>query len=168
MALEVARSYTEWMEAAAAAASNDDFDKAIMYYQKAIKLEPHEARAYNRAMILLRKTSRLQEELSLIEKAIDTFTRLQKKKAEKLLSKKAGLRKLSQSLAIAMGTANKKGEALTHTEPISSWLKRKAAVEQKLAKPVAKKKPVKKAPVKPTLKKPVKTAVKKTTRKKKK
>lgn len=132
MTMEIARSYAELMEAARAAEEKQNFDAAATLYQKAIREEPHEPLPYQRAMILLRKLHRYEDELALIKKGIATFIALQKKNSQKLIGKNAAVKKLSLSLALSLGVADKRGESNTHPEPVRGWMVRKETVEKKL------------------------------------
>ena len=169
MALEIARTFTENMMAAQAAERSGDAEVAASYYEKAIKQEPHEEKAYRRLMIIYRKLYRYEDELRLIDKGIKVFTTLHQKRSKKLLLKNVAVTRLSRSLAKSLGLTDAKGKETFLPPPIPAWQKRREAVEKKLgrtAKAAAKKKKaVKKNTVKSHRTGPAKkTAVKKTKR----
>lgn len=168
MALEIARTFTENMMAAQAAERSGDAEAAATFYEKAIKQEPHEEKAYRRLMIIYRKLYRYEDELRLIDKGIKAFTTLHQKRSKKLLSKNSAAARLSRSLAKSLGLTDAKGKENFLPPPIPIWQKRREAVEKKLgrtAKAAAnKKKAVKKNTVKSRRPTPAKKAAAKKTK----
>lgn len=144
MSLEVARSYTESINAAKEAERKGEPEKAAALYERAIRLEPHDENAYRRLMIIYRKLYRYEDELRLINKGIKTFTVLHEKKTKKLLSKNLAAARLSRTLAKSLGLADAKGKEKNLPPPIPAWQKRREVVEKKLG-PTSKKAVKKKA-----------------------
>lgn len=134
MALYVARSYSELMAEAREAEENDELEKAAKLYERAIKMEPHEDKAYNRLMIIYRKLTWYEEELKTIKKGIEAFQELYQKKSERLLGKNKTVARLSNALARSLGQKGKKADPLHYPEPIPKWLKRQKTVEKKLGR----------------------------------
>jgi two-component SAPR family response regulator len=132
MALHVAKSYNELMAEAKEAEENNELEKAAKIYQRAIKSEPHEEQPYNRLMIVYRKLTQYEDELSIIKKGIVAFEELYQKKAEKILGKSQTVSRLSNALAKSLGQKGKKTEPLYYPEPIPKWIKRQKVVEKKL------------------------------------
>ena len=107
-----------------------NIDKAIQYYEAAIKDEKADELPYNRLMILYRKEKRYKDELRVINKGIKVFTDFYKKStANRGAGKK--LSALSDAFMMSAGLKDKKGELLYQPEPIGKWTKRREIVESK-------------------------------------
>ena len=132
MALYVAKSYQELMLEAKEAEGNNELEKAVKIYQRAVKMQPHEEQPYNRLMILYRKLTQYEEELHTIKKGIAAFEELYQKKSEKLLGKSKTVTRLSNALAKSLEQKGKKTDSVYYPQPIPKWMKRQKAVEKKL------------------------------------
>ena len=132
MALYVAKPYRELIEEAREAEQNNELEKAAKWYERAIKMEPHEEQPYNRLMIIYRKLKRYEDELRIIKKGIEAFQEVYQKKSERLLGKNQSVTRLSNALAKSLGQKGKKTEAQYYPEPIPKWIKRQTVVEKKL------------------------------------
>ena len=134
MALEIARTYDELIKLGKEAETSNDYSKASKYYEKAIKLEPHAEFAYNRLMVIFRKTKDYESELKTIQKGIETFESYNEKKARRIFGRDSKAIQISNSLAKSLGLKDKKGKNLIHPEPIGKWIKRAETVKKKLQK----------------------------------
>ena len=132
MALEIARTYDELIKLGKEAEMSKDYSKALKYYEKAIKMEPYIEFAYNRLMILYRKTKDYENELKTIQKGIENFESFNEKRARRVIGKDTKAIQLSNSLAKSLGLKDKKGKNLIHPEPIGKWVKRAEIVKKNL------------------------------------
>jgi tetratricopeptide (TPR) repeat protein len=131
--MHVAKTYDELVDEAREAESTD-VDTAVKLYQRAIKQEPHDERAYDRLMIVYRKEKRYEEELDLINKGIKAYEEFFAERSKKIVGKNAKAVQISNALAKSLGLKDKKGKDHILKEPIASWVKRKEIVEKKLGK----------------------------------
>lgn len=132
MTLHVAKTYHELMTEAKEAEEKKELEQAAKLYERAIRLERHEDRAYDRLMIVYRRLTWYEEELKLIKKAISTFEEFYQKKSERIIGKNKTAERLSNALAKSLGQRGKKTEDLFFPEPIPKWIRRQKVVEKKL------------------------------------
>lgn len=132
MALYVAKSYHELISEAGEAEENNELEQAAKIYERAIKMEHHEEKPYNRLMIIYRKLAWYEDELKIIKKGISAFENLYQKKSERLLRNNRSVEILSKALAKSLEQKGKKTGNLHHPEPIAKWMKRQKVVERKL------------------------------------
>src|SRR5687767_1150387 len=107
-----------------------DWEKASLIYEKLIKSNPLEEKAYDRLMIILRKQKEYKKELALINKGIKAFRDLHESQSKSQLNRKA--LQLSKALLKSTGLADEKGVALYQQEPVGRWTRRKKLVENKV------------------------------------
>jgi tetratricopeptide (TPR) repeat protein len=108
-----------------------NIDKAIQYYEDAIKDERADELPYNRLMILYRKEKKYKDELRIISKGIKVFTAFYKKSTSDR-SKGKKLSDLSEAFMKSAGLKDKDGELVYQPEPIGKWTKRREVVEGKM------------------------------------
>ncbi len=101
------------------------------YYEKLVRDNPLNQKAYNRLMIIYRKEKNHKKELQVINKAIREFEKFNKsiikKKSKKITSLSKGLNK-------QMGLVGPQGKPVYDPEPLSTWKKRREVVLRKLGK----------------------------------
>jgi tetratricopeptide (TPR) repeat protein len=121
----------EWLEIAEDHEANEELRDAAEAYEKVIKNDSVNERAYNRLMIIYRKLKEPEKELTVINKGIKAFEHLnhipEKDHDKKVVN-------LSRSLMKLTGLADKKGKLLYLPEPLGKWQKRKMIIEKKLKK----------------------------------
>ena len=127
-----AKHFTAYIEDARQAEADGDPDKAIEWYEAAIKQEPLEIFPYNRLMILYRKFKKPGKELKVINKAIKVFREYYDEKSNKLLHNKK-LEMASRALLKTLTPAGQKPVTI-YPEPLPGWIKRKTLVEKKASK----------------------------------
>ena len=119
-----------WLGKAKELESQEDPEKAVSAYEKAIKENPLNEYAYDRLMIIYRKNKEYKKEKAVIIKAIKAFEQFYKSTSKAPRSKKIIL--LSKAFMKSTGLADKKGKLLYQKEPLARWNKRKVVVEKKL------------------------------------
>ena len=82
-------------------------------------------------MIIYRKLKQPTKELSIIDDAIKAFLAHNKTSPT---GKNTKVIQLSKQLNILVGLTDKKGNALHDPEPIATWKKRKALLQQRMKK----------------------------------
>lgn len=128
--VKTAHTTAEWLQKAREQEVEGELEEAATAYEKVIKSDNLNELAYNRLMIIYRKTKQPEKELAVIKrgiKAFEEFYTSARKNNKKVSS-------LSLSLMKLTGLADKKGKSLYDPEPIARWKKRKAMVESKLRK----------------------------------
>ena len=119
------------LTAKAAEAEKSNPALAIELYNRILKTDPLQTRAYDRLMILYRQEKNYKKELSTINSGIKTFEKFYKEQLGKPSKK---ISEISQKLNKAFHLVDKKGNSLYTPEPIGRWQKRKQTVEKKLEK----------------------------------
>lgn len=132
MALSVAKHYSELIKSARALEEEEESEKAASFYQQAIRQKPLEELPYNRLMIHYRKQKDYEEELKVINKALDVFISHYNKLPEKLIGKNKKIEQLSKALLKTV--SKEKKPQPYYPEPVPKWMKRKEMVEKKLGK----------------------------------
>ena len=99
-------------------------------YKKMIRIYPLKEEAYDRLMIIYRRTKNYEGEIGVIKKAVKAFEEKFGKAGQQPRGKK--LISLSKSLLKSVGLADKKGKPLYEHQPIARWNKRKQLVEARL------------------------------------
>ena len=125
-------SYLNNIQLAAEEETKGNIDGAIKYYEEAIKDERADEMPYNRLMIIYRKEKKYKDELRVINKGIKVFSQFYKKTTAKTAKGKK-LSDLSDAFMMSAGLKDRKGTLVYQPEPIGTWIKRKAVVEQKEA-----------------------------------
>jgi ribosome recycling factor len=107
-----------------------DTAKAIKLYEQNIRQDKADEFAFDRLLILYRKTKAYKDELRVINRGIEVFS----KRYSALLetahsdhSNRSKIKRLSDSLMKKIGMKN-----IYQPEPLGKWLKRKQAVAKKL------------------------------------
>ncbi|MFT3910955.1 MAG: hypothetical protein QM737_16165 [Ferruginibacter sp.] len=98
-------------------------------YEKRIKQNPLDEKAYHRIMILYRKLKEYKKELNVINRAIrsfEAFHRSQGKKTNK------SIQSISNKLNRALGLVDNKGKSTYDREPVAGWKRRKKVVMRKI------------------------------------
>lgn len=132
MSLQSIISIKDTIEKAREAEAGQEVERAIELYKQVIKDNPVNEPAYDRLMILYRKSGRYKDELKIINAGIKAFESLYKAKSKHSRSRKVA--EISSALLKSTGLADKKGNHLYEPEPIGKWKKRKLVVEKKLMK----------------------------------
>jgi hypothetical protein len=98
--------------------------------EKLILRHPKETGAYNRLMVIYRKTREPRKELNVINKAIKEFEEAFKKKTPGYDKK---IIRLSKAIRKMTGLADEKGNNIYQWGELSKWKKRKELVVKKLS-----------------------------------
>jgi tetratricopeptide (TPR) repeat protein len=130
--VHIVKSLHELLSEAKQAEQNEDISEATKLYERAIKQAPTDERAYNRLMIIYRKEKEYDAELKVIDKGIDSFTKLYQSKTKKVVGNDKEAVRLSNALIKSLGLKDKKGNDLIEHEPIATWKKRRAVVLKKI------------------------------------
>ncbi len=127
--MRVHQNYMELIDSGRQYELDDDPTKAIKCYKDAISQNPVDIFPFSRLMILYRKEKKYEEELKVINKAIETF----KSFYDKRIKKFSRPNKLGQASKALLNHLNKGDKGLDeYPAPVPAWLKRKELVEQKL------------------------------------
>ncbi|HYF33580.1 MAG TPA: hypothetical protein VD993_20790 [Chitinophagaceae bacterium] len=140
--MRVTRDYTTLIECGKQNELDQNIEEAIQCYKEAIALKPFDELPFTRLMILYRKEKRYEDELKVIDKAIEVFKSFYDKKTRKF-SRDNKLGEISRMLLKNLNKGNKGLDE--YPEPLPKWTKRKALVEEKLGKQTDKKKKAKRA-----------------------
>jgi tetratricopeptide (TPR) repeat protein len=111
---------------------NNNVDEAIRMYHKCVRLNPASEFAYNRLLILYRKSKQYKKELAVIKQGIRFFDSLFTK--QKKIKRSNTITRLSNALMKSTGLADKKGKLLFEQQPILKWKQRALLVEKRLEK----------------------------------
>ena len=112
-----------------------DLNPASKLYEESLDKTYPDPFPFERLIIIYRKLKRFKDELRVIKKGIDIFTRENERQLKEKIStkvKKNQLAKLSNAFLKTSGLIDKKGKATFYPEPINKWMKRKVLVEQKV------------------------------------
>ena len=101
-------------------------------YEKIIRKDRYNEKAYDRLMIIYRKNKDYAKELKLIEAGIKAFSELYNKAVKRKPDKKTV--RLSRALLKLTGLSDKKGNPLYQREPINKWTKRKSILLSRMKK----------------------------------
>jgi tetratricopeptide (TPR) repeat protein len=135
--MRVRQNYTELIGCGKQHELDDDPKEAIRCYEDAISQNPIDVFPFSRLMILYRKEKNYEDELRVINKAIDTFTAFYDKKFKKF----SRPNKLGQASKALLKHLNKNDKGLDeYPAPLPAWMKRKEMVEQKLGQKKTKRK----------------------------
>lgn len=123
-------------QSAAEAEASGDIDLAISLYEKNIKRGMADSVPFDRLLVLYRKQKRYKDELRVINKGIEVFSKQMEKQQQQMLSgrNKSQLKRLSARFGKKVGLVNKKGNDVYVPAPVSRWLKRKEVVQKRLKK----------------------------------
>lgn len=130
--VHIVRSLHEILAEAKDAELNGNISEATKLYERAVKQEPTDERAYNRLMIIYRKEKDYNAELKVINKGIEAFEKLYQAKSKKIIGSDKEAVRLSNALIKTLGLKDKKGNDLIEHEPIAKWKKRREIVRKKL------------------------------------
>ncbi len=108
----------------------DEPGKAVAAYEKLISENPLNEYAYDRLMIIYRKSKEYKKEKAIITRAIKAFEQFYKSASR--ISKSKKILSLSKAFMKSTGLADNKGKLLYQKEPLARWNKRKKVVEKKL------------------------------------
>lgn len=134
--MRATRDYTELIECGRQHEQDGSIEEAIRCYREAINQKPFDEFPFARLMILYRKEKEYEEELKVINKAIDVFRSFYDEKTRKF-NKNTKLGRISQALLKNLNKGNKGLDE--YPAPLPAWMKRKELVEQKLGKQKKKK-----------------------------
>ncbi len=110
-----------------------EMEEATAIYEKIIKKSPVHEYAYNRLMIIHRKSKEYKKEKAVIDAAIKTFQQFYSNSLK--LSPTSKVKTLSKAILKVTGLADKTtGKLLYEREPIYRWNKRKELVIKKIKK----------------------------------
>ncbi|HEX6180991.1 MAG TPA: hypothetical protein VFZ47_07065 [Chitinophagaceae bacterium] len=116
---------------------DDDPKEAIKCYNDAVRQKPFDAFPFTRLMILYRKEKRYEDELKIINQAIEVFRAFYDKRIKKFNR----TNRLGQASKALLQHLNKGDKGLDeYPAPLPAWMKRKEMVEQKLGRKKVKKK----------------------------
>jgi hypothetical protein len=124
-------------QSAAEAEASGDIKRAISLYEKNIKKGLADSFPFDRLLVIYRKQKRYKDELRVINKGIEVFSRQIEKQQQQLLknsTNKNQLKRLSTLFGKKVGLVNKKGDDMYVPAPVGRWLKRKEVVKKKLKK----------------------------------
>lgn len=121
-----------WITRAKELEEQGELEKAAAAFEKAIKQHPLNEYAYDRLMIIYRKTKEYKKEKAVIVAGLKAFQQLYKGTIKLPASKK--IISLSNALLKATGLADKNGKPLYEKEPLERWNKRMQVVLKKLKK----------------------------------
>ena len=124
-------------ELASNAEKNDQLEKAIGLYEENTRAPRPDEFAFQRLMIIYRKSREYKKELDVINRGIKAFKTQyaeQQNRAHAGHKDRRKIARLSSELMKKLGLADKKGNELYQPEPIGAWLKRKELVEKKIGK----------------------------------
>jgi len=99
-------------------------------YEKNIRSDRYNEKAYERLMIIYRKKKVYSKELKLIDAAIKAFSELYRKTVKRKPDNKTI--RLSKALLKMTGLSDKKGNPFYQREPINKWIKRKSVLLSKM------------------------------------
>jgi tetratricopeptide (TPR) repeat protein len=102
-----------------------ELELAAETWQKIIKSNPHDGRAYDRLMIIYRKLKDYEKEIKTINTAINSFEKSFREK-QPTYSKK--IASISKALSKATGLSDKKGNNIYQPNELARWKKRKTSV----------------------------------------
>lgn len=119
-----------WITRAKELEEQGELEKAAAAFEKEIKQNPLNEYAYDRLMIIYRKTKEYKKEKAVIVAGLKAFQQLYKGTTKLPASKK--IISLSNALLKATGLADKKGKPLYEKEPLERWNKRMQVVVKKL------------------------------------
>ena len=128
--MHVAQHYTEYIKQAKAAEQEGEEEEAITFYERAIKQKPLLEQPYARLMVLYRKKKQYEEELKVVNKALEVFTEHYDKK-KKAFQGSAKVASLSKAILKVVG-GSKAAMENRYPQPIPKWTKRKKTVEKKI------------------------------------
>jgi len=117
----------EWLQETKELENNDP-EAAIREYKKIVFKFPLNETAYNRLMIIYRKTKIPELEMSWINKGISVF---EKKFDSGKAHPNAKVTSLSKSIVRSVGLTDKKGKYFFQPQPVARWLKRKELLEKR-------------------------------------
>lgn len=130
--MRASRDYSELLECGRQNEAEGNIEEAIQCYKEAVSHKPVEEFPFARLMILYRKEKNYEEELKVINSAIDVFKSFYDKRTKKF----SGTNKLGQISKALLKNLNKGNMGLDeYPAPLPVWIKRKEMVEQKLGKP---------------------------------
>ena len=124
------KTVKETITEAKAAEDSGETESAVEFYEQALQQDKLNEYAYNRLMIIYRKSKDKKKELQIINSAIKAYKDFyaSKKRASKNITE------ISNKLNKSFGFTDKKGNTLYTPEPISTWQKRKELLEKKKGK----------------------------------
>jgi tetratricopeptide (TPR) repeat protein len=129
MALHMVKHYSVFISEARLAEEEKDLDRAAELYERAVRQKPLEEEPFDRLMIIYRKQKKYREELKLVEKALDLFTKHYDKKAMQIYGRNKKLENTGRALLRSLMPGNSEPY---YPQPIPRWLKRKETIEKKL------------------------------------
>ncbi len=132
MTLQTVTSVKDIIDRAREAEAGQELERAAELYEQVIKEDPVNEYAYDRLMILYRKSKQYKDEMRIINAGIKAYENFYKKKSKHSRSRKVA--EISNAFLKSTGLADKKGNHLYDLEPIAKWKKRKAVVEKKIKK----------------------------------
>ena len=107
-------------------------DESATEYEKIIRKDRYNEKAYDRLMIIYRKNKDYTKELKLIEAGIRAFIELFNKAVKRKPDQKTI--RLSRALLKLTGLSDKKGNPIYQREPINKWTKRKSILLSRMKK----------------------------------
>jgi tetratricopeptide (TPR) repeat protein len=117
--------------AARQAEEKGDLAEAVRLYEENIRLDYKHEFAFNRLLVLYRKSKKYKQELRVINRGIKVFS-AQRTDPLKLLRNKKEVQELSNAFMTKSGLKDKKGNQTFFPEPVNKWMKRKALIEKKI------------------------------------
>ena len=121
-----------------------DQTAAIKLYQKAVSTDPLNSHAWNRQMVLYRKTRSKEDEVKLIKTAIATYQKSTVSKQKEWLTANRTKAESTRELAKALGLLDSSGLPKNDNTTLEKWQTRLYLLEYRI-KNARKKKPVKNA-----------------------
>ena len=120
----------DWLNEAKDLERQGEPEKAAAIFEKLITRDPLNEYAYDRLMIIYRKSKNYKKEKAVIAAGIRAFEQFYKNTSKIAATKE--IVSLSKALMKATGLADKKGNLLYDKEPLARWKKRKQVVDKKL------------------------------------
>lgn len=107
-------------------------ERAAELYEQVIKEAPVDEYAYDRLMILYRKSKQYKDEMRIINAGIKAYDNFYKTNSKH--SRSRNVAEISNAILKSTGLADKEGSHVYDPEPIGKWKKRRALVEKKIKK----------------------------------
>ena len=120
------------IESARDTEAGQELERAAKLYEQVIKESPVNEYAYDRLMILYRKSKQYKDEMRIINAGIKAYENFYETKSKHSRSRKVA--EISNAILKSTGLADKEGNHVYDPEPIGKWKKRKAIVEKQIKK----------------------------------
>jgi tetratricopeptide (TPR) repeat protein len=131
---QLVRKIEEKNELARQAELEGDLNKAIKLYEQNIREDVADEFAFDRLMIIYRKQKEYEKEAEVIDRGIELFQEHMNEHLKNSLAKRIDGKTLEQLSNAIIKKTRSKDQELHYPDPVDKWMKRRAALEQKLKK----------------------------------